>query len=172
MSRAFVRESDDSKDEPQPRPRPQLAPGLKNPITPAGAQRFRTELEALLESKRQLSGVAETVAFAEIEKQKRELETRIRVLQQILDSVVVTPPPAIGRDRVCFGAKVLVRDASGQGEAYRIVGLDETDPDHGHISWRSPLARALLSRGAGETILFQSPSGLLEFQIVSVTYDE
>ncbi len=171
MSRAFVRESDDAHQDP-PRPRPQLAPGVKNHITSAGARRLRAELDDLLEQKSRLAPGAEGPTAADLDPRRHDLEARIRALQQILDSVVVTAPPAVGRDRICFGADVLVRHAGGQQEMYRIVGFDEADPERGQISWRSPLARALLSHRAGETIGFQTPSGLEELEIISVTYGE
>jgi transcription elongation factor GreB len=50
------------------------------------------------------------------------------------------------------GATVLVRPGSAEEEAYRIVGVDEADPERGWISWISPLARARLSRRAGEKV--------------------
>ena len=62
--------------------------------------------------------------------------------------------------------------ATGEQEKYRIVGIDEADADRGHISWCSPLARALLSHRAGDTIRFRAPGGPEDLQIVSVAYDE
>ena len=171
MSRAFVRESDHSDDDP-PLNRQQLPLGIKNLITPAGAQRLQAQLEDLLETKRRLSFSKDGVISHADEPEKRKLETRIRVLQQILESIVITHPQATNRDRVCFGAKVLLRDTNGEETKYRIVGVDETDLERGHISWRSPLARALLSRSAGKLVQFQSPSGMEQLEIVSVDYDE
>jgi len=170
VSRAFVRETDGEQDEP-PRPRPHLQPGLKNHITPAGARRFQTEFDQLLERRSQLLR-AEGAVPAERSQEKREVEMRIRVLQQILDSVVVTTPPTMRRDRVCFGAKLVVQNARGEKENYKIVGLDEAEPERGHISWRSPLARALLSHCAGDTISFQAPSGPEDLRILEVSYDD
>jgi len=62
------------------------------------------------------------------------IQTRIRLLQQIVESVVVTHAPSGNRDRVCFGASVLLRHGDGQEATYRIVGIDETDLERGHIS--------------------------------------
>ena len=172
MSRAFVRESDHSDDDTPPLPRPQLPTGVQNHITPAGAQRLQAELAALLEQKRQLSVANGSLVSSQIEPRSRKLESRIRLLQQIIESVVITQPPASSRDRVCFGATVMVRHANGEEANYQIVGIDETDLDRGHISWRSPLARALLSRRTGDRVRFRSPSGDEELQIVSVSYGE
>ena len=169
MSRAFVRESDDSNDDLTPPIRSQLPPGVKNLITPEGARRFQEELEVLLERKRELS--QSSTPGSESDVQSRKLQFRIRQLQQILQSMVVTPPTAGNRDRISFGARVLVRHSNGQEQTYRIVGIDEIDLERNHISWRSPLARALLSQRADARVQFDSPVGKEELLVVSFYYD-
>jgi transcription elongation GreA/GreB family factor len=49
---------------------------------------------------------------------------------------------------------------------FRIVGIDEADPERGSISWLSPLAKALLSKRAGDRVLFRGE----ELRIVDLTY--
>jgi len=44
----------------------------------------------------------------------------------------------------------LVR-ADGRRQSFRIVGEDEADPARGTLSYVSPLARALLGKGVGDT---------------------
>jgi transcription elongation factor GreB len=53
-------------------------------------------------------------------------------------------------------------------ETYIIVGVDEIDLDRNHISWLSPLARALMSHRAGDRISFKSPAGQEQLEIVSI----
>jgi len=171
MSRAFVRESDDSNEDLHVPVRSQLPPGVKNLITPGGARRLQEELAALLEKKRELSQSPSDTQSSENEAQSRKIQLRIRQLQQIAESMVTTPPSAGSRDRVCFGASVLVRHANGQEATYRIVGIDEIDLDRNQISWRSPLARALLSQRAGNRVQFDSPSGKDELFVVSFSYE-
>lgn len=71
---------------------------------------------------------------------------------------------------VYFGAFVAVADEGGTQTTYQIVGEDEVDPDHGRISWRSPLGRALLRRQAGDTVVLTRPSGQIELTVVEVRY--
>ena len=167
MSRAFVRESDDSDNELNASPRPQLPAGIPNRITPEGASRLQDRLNGLLEEKQRLS---ENPTSTEGESQLRKLQSDIRQLQSNIESMVVTPPPTTHRDRVCFGSAVVVRDLRGGEATYRIVGIDETDFDRGYISWRSPLARALLSRRVGDRVQFDSPSGREDLVIQSISY--
>ncbi len=170
MSRAFVRESDDSDEDLNVPVRSQLPPGVKNLITPGGANRLQEELALLLEKKHQLG--QNSASSSEDQSQLRKLQARIRHLQQVIDSMVITPPPTGSPDRVFFGATVVIRHANGQEAKYRIVGIDEIDLDRNLISWRSPLARALLSQRAGNRVGFVSPEGKDEFLVVSFSYDE
>ena len=157
MSKAFTRESDDAEEIPVIRS--QLPPGTRNYVTREGADRLRQRLNELI-ARKQASSDAE----------QRKLESAIRNLQLTLNTVVVAELPA-DREKVAFGAAVTVRHANGEEETYRTVGVEEADPENGAISWLSPLARALMSRRAGEKTRFKSPAGEEELTIVKVAYD-
>jgi len=157
MSRAFVRESDEGWE--QLPPRPPLPAGVTNYITPAGAKRMEAELARLLEQKRSCAS----------EEDRRNLEARIRDLQQRLQTLVVTPAPT-SRNTVSFGASVKVRDSDGEQTTYRIVGIDEADAERDEISWRSPLARAILSHQVGDKVQFDAPAGARELEILEISY--
>ena len=158
MSKAFTRESDDAEDLPVVRQ--PLPPGVRNYITREGADRLQQRMTGLLEKKEAVAGS---------DSEKREVEAAIRTLRQILDSVVVAEIPA-DREKVAFGAKVTIRRSNGEEESYRIVGVDETDLENGAISWLSPLARALMSKRAGDKVRFRAPAGEEDLMIRSVGY--
>lgn len=164
MSKAFTRESDDSGDDEISPIRAPLPPGVTNYITPQGAERLQQRLKTLLDRKEQL-----TEKPNESESDLRKLESNIRALRQILSSVVVAQPSP-NPDKIAFGATVRIRDRRGEEETYRIVGVDEAEPENNAISWLSPLARALLSRKTGDTVQFRSPTGTQELTILSVVY--
>ena len=168
MSKAFTRESDQSGAEEIPSFRPRLPPGVRNYITREGADRLKQRLNGLLEKKQGLAAGSNEAGTAS-EAEQRKIESAIRNLQQILDSVVVAEIP-VDQEKIAFGATVVIRHGNGEEEAYRIVGVEESDPDHGSISWVSPLARALLSRRAGDKVRFRSPAGEEELTILSVRY--
>ncbi len=142
MSKAFTKEDDD-KEDPPPRPLPSvLPPGAKNYLTRDGAQRLRAELDSNPEARR------------------------------ILDSAVIVGPPSEVLDVVRFGATVTVRSLpDGETARYRIVGVDETDVARGHISWVSPVAKALLSASVGDRVKVVLPSGERELEVVEVSYE-
>jgi transcription elongation factor GreB len=66
-----------------------------------------------------------------------------------------------------------VRYVNGAGaeEVVSIVGADEVDLDRRHISWMSPLARALMKSGPGDRVVLHAPAGSEELQILEVRYE-
>ena len=169
MSKAFTRESDDeSNGEAIPPFRPHLPPGTRNYITREGADRLEQRLNDLLEKKQALATGSKEAGPAS-ETDQRKIESAIRMLRQILDSVIVAEMSA-DQEKVAFGATVMVRHGNGEEAAYHIVGVEEADPERGSISWLSPLARVLLSRRAGDKVQFQSPAGNEELTILRVHY--
>jgi len=159
MSKAFTRESDDSDNEELASSRSELPPGTRNHITREGARRLKEQLETLLSKKQAADSGAES----------KKLESAIRNLKQRLDSLVIVEPPA-DLARIAVGAVVRVRHGNGEEDTYQIVGVEESDPERGAISWISPLAKALLSRKAGEKVRFRIPAGEDELEILSVRY--
>jgi len=153
MSKAFTREDDRPEPEPPRRLASLLPPGAQNYLTRESATRFRAELDALVA-------------------QERPGSERIQELTRILESAVVVDPPSEPIDVVRFGATVTVRTLpDGEPARYRIVGVDEADVARGWISWVSPVAKALLSAGAGDRVRAVLPSGEKELEILDVNYD-
>ena len=152
MSKAFTKESDEV--ELFAPPRAPLPPGTPNYITKAGAEKIHAELAALLARKKSLS-----------ETELTKFDVRIQQLQVDIASFVVVEPSA--SDMVKFGAKVTFQRGA-ERETYSIVGVDEIDLDRNHISWLSPLARALRSRRVGDRVQFQSPGGRADLEILEI----
>jgi len=73
---------------------------------------------------------------------------------------------------VRFGATVTVEDEAGASRCYRIVGVDEADPRRGWVSWRSPLAHALMGRRAGDATTLHTPAGDEELTVIAVAYED
>lgn len=87
-------------------------------------------------------------------------------LRQLPTDAVIVPPPTEPTDQVRFGATVTVRDVEG-ATTYRIVGVDETDAAANHISWISPLAKAMLNARVGQRLRFRGE----EIEILRVAYE-
>jgi len=184
MSKAFTKPSDDEGDEPERAANAQVA-GVKNYITPAGLQRLKDELRFLLTRER--PAVTKVVAWAASngdrsenadyqynKRRLRQIDRRIRFLEKRLDAAETIDPeaPRAGKaaTRAFFGATVRYTNASGTERVVSIVGLDEVDLDRHYISWRSPLAGALMKSGAGDRVVLRAPGGTEELHILEVRY--
>jgi transcription elongation factor GreB len=168
MSKAFTKESQEGPfDEVHPEPKDLLPPGTKNYVTPEGAAALRAELERLE------GEVRSRVAAEKGTGRKQRLEALDRHIQFMRDRVanmVVVDPRSQEQDSVRFGATVTVADAEGNEKVYRIVGVDESDPAKGKISWISPVAKALISAKRGDVVTLELPDGNVELEILEIEY--
>jgi transcription elongation factor GreB len=178
MSKAFKKKPEEAATA--------LATGVKNYITPSGLQRLRDERRFLLTRER--PAVTQVVAWAASngdrsenadyqygKRRLREIDRRIRFLTKRIDAAEVVDPeaPRGGRaaTQVFFGATVRYAHATGTERVVSVVGLDEVDLDRNHISWLSPLARALMKSGPGDRVVLHAPSGREQLQILDVRYE-
>jgi len=158
---------------------------VKNYITPSGLQRLKDEHRFLLTRERPT--VTQVVAWAASngdrsenadyqygKRRLREIDRRIRFLTKRIDAAEVVDPeaprPGQAAARVFFGATVRYANAAGTERVVSVVGVDEVDLDRNHISWVSPLARALMKKGPGDRVVLHAPGGHEQLQILDVRY--
>ena len=158
---------------------------LKNYITPSGLQRLKDEHRFLLTRER--PAVTQVVAWAASngdrsenadyqygKRRLREIDRRIRFLTKRIDAAEVVDPEASRSGRalkqVFFGATVRYVNAAGTERVVSIVGADEVDLDRNYVSWLSPLARALMKSGPGDTVILRAPGGTEHLDILEVVY--
>ena len=172
------------------RPAAKAAPaevaGVKNYITPKGFQRLNDERRFLLTRER--PAVTQVVAWAASngdrsenadyqygKKRLREIDRRVRFLRKRIEAAEIVDPeaPRSGRaaTQVFFGATVRYANASGTERVVCVVGVDEVDLDRDHISWVSPLARALMKSGPGDRVVLRAPGGTEHLEILEVRYE-
>jgi transcription elongation factor GreB len=170
MSKAFTREENDGPDIPDLPPLSSaLAPGAKNYITAAGAQKLRDELHRSVEITR--PSLARSSDDPDAKRQLAKLNERIMHLEESLHSAEIVLPPEGSTEVVHFGTTVTVREGDGSEATYRIVGVDEIDIDRGWVSWLSPIAKALLNSKRGQRVRFKFPSGEETLEIVDIRYE-
>jgi transcription elongation factor GreB len=157
----------------------------KNYITPGGLLRLKDEHRFLLNRER--PAVTKVVAWAAAngdrsenadyqygKRRLRQIDGRIRFLSKRIEAAEVVDPErprsAQAAARAFFGATVRYTNAAGTERAVSIVGADEVDLDRNHISWVSPLGRALMKSAAGDSVVFESPGGTEHLTILEVSY--
>ncbi|AJG18428.1 transcription elongation factor GreB [Cupriavidus basilensis] len=182
MNKAFVKESSGDEDDDLPEGATPLPPGTKNYISAQGYQRLRDELMHLIDTAR--PEVVQIVSWAASngdrsengdyhygKKRLREIDRRIRFLTKRLEKAEVVDPSLQGdNDQIFFGATVTYADQAGEETTVTIVGTDEVDLDSNHVSWISPIARALLKAREGDTVLLRTPAGVEQIDILKVSY--
>jgi len=179
MSKAFVKDDAASPEEPDEMPAAPARQG-KNYITPEGFARLKAELKSLVEVER--PEVVKTVAWAAAlgdrsenadyiygKRRLREIDRRVRFLIKRLEAAEIVHSSGRDTDQVFFGACVRVKGA-GVERTVTIVGTDEVDPARGHVSWVSPIARALIKAREGDTVRLRTPAGEEMLEILEVTY--
>ena len=134
--------------------------------------RLRCEVTVALAAAAAEGDRSENAEYIYRKKQLREIDRRIRYLQKRLDEVQPIGPRRDNPGKVFFGAHVTLEEQDGREVAYRIVGADETDADHGWISVDSPVARALLGKAIGEQAAVCTPSGERWLRVTAVDYGE
>ena len=101
----------------------------------------------------------------------REIDRRLRFLSKRLElAKIVDSSAQMTQDQVFFGATVTLVDQEGHEQTLRIVGVDETHLGPNYISWVSPIARALIKSREGDSVTFESPSGIRTVEIIRVKY--
>jgi transcription elongation factor GreB len=160
-----------------------MADEIKNYITPGGYRRLQEELARLWKQER--PALVTTVAWAASngdrsengdyiygKRKLREIDKRIRYISKTLDKSTVVDNSGKTHQRVHFGATVTVGYENGEEREVTIVGVDELDSGDARVSWRSPLARALLTAKVGDTVTLRAPKGPEQLEIIAVRYDD
>ena len=183
MRKGFTRKP--QADEP--------ATPVKNYITPGGLQRLKDEHRFLLTRER--PAVTEVVAWAASngdrsenadyqygKRRLRQIDGRIRFLTKRIEAAEVVDPEAprtrqeragqaATKTRAFFGATIRYANAAGVSRVVSIVGTDEIDLNRNHISWVSPLGRALMKSAAGDSVVLQLPGGTEYLTVLEVCYE-
>lgn len=153
------------------------------PITPEGYERMSKELKHQkgvvrlqivrdIEEARAHGDLSENSEYDDAKERQSLCDQRIRFLESVVaaaEIIDVKKLPQTGR--VVFGTTVVVEDVdSGDERRWRIVGEPESDVDNGLISYKTPVARALIGKQEGEEVSIPTPGGTRRWEIVEVLY--
>lgn len=152
-----------------------------NYITPDGFEKLRLEYVTLLNDERPKVVVTVTWAASNGDrsenadyqygkKRLREIDKRLHFLQKRMESAEVIDPKKLKSDKIIFGATVVIEDEDGQKKTYQIVGADEFDIAKNKISWKSPVAKALLGKKVDDEVKILKPSGDETVVIVEIQF--
>lgn len=152
-----------------------------NYITPSGIEKLKAEYHELMHVER--PKVVEVVTWAAGngdrsenadyqygKKRLREIDKRVRFLTKRIEAAEIVDPSKMKSEIVRFGATVTLLDEDENEVTYQIVGEDEFDPKLKKVSWKSPIAKALLGKKLGDEVVIYKPSGEEHVSIEKVVY--
>ncbi len=152
----------------------------KNILTYAGLQKLEEELHDLKVNKRkEVAGkikeareqgdLSENAEYDAAKDEQRDIEARIEELEKILKNAEVVVEDEAETDKINIGCKVKVFDVEFDEEMeFSIVGSTEANSLKGKISNESPVGRALIGAKIGDIVSVESPSGEMEYKVLSI----
>lgn len=150
------------------------------PMTQSGYEKIQAELKHLksverpsivkeIEIARAHGDLSENAEYHAAKEKQGHVEGRIAILDDKLARAQVIDPSGQSSDAVRFGLTVDLEDAgTGEELTYTILGEEEADAANGTISISSPIARALLGKGVGDSVTVSVPKGTRELEILEI----
>ena len=157
---------------------------VRNPVTPAGYEALVRDLKHLkevsrpavvrdIEEARAHGDISENSEYEDAKERQSHIEGRIAELENMVARADVIDVTRLPRDnRVVFGTTVVLTNThTDDTRAWRIVGENETNVSKGQISYKSPLARAVIGRSVEDIVDVPTPGGAQQWIISEVRYE-
>src|SRR6202049_68904 len=154
----------------------------KNPITPEGHAKLREELLHLrsverpnvikmIATAREHGDLSENAEYHAARDRQSFIEGRVIELEDKVARAEVIDVSKLSGSSIKFGATVTLADEeTDEEQTFQIVGEDEADIKSGRLSVTSPLARALIGKGKGDSVEVATPRGAKSYEIVTVAF--
>lgn len=158
-------------------------PDEKIPMTVVGKKALDEELKRLMtverpsvvkaiEIARGHGDLSENADYSAAKERQSFIEGRIQDINGKMARAQVIDPTTIKSEKIVFGATVLLEDQdSGNRVTYKIVGVDEADVKNGKVGITSPIARALISKTAGDEVVVHAPKGQIRYDVIHIRYE-
>ena len=156
---------------------------MTTPMTVEGAAKLRAELTHLksvvrpsvtrsIAEAREHGDLRENAEYHAAKEQQGFTEGRIQEIEaKLSDAQVIDITKISLSGKIVFGCTVtLVEQGSDQEVRYKIVGEDEADVKEDTISVLSPMARAMVGKSLGDTVVVKSPDGEREYEVETVEH--
>ena len=130
----------------------------------------RTEIAEKIKTARGYGDLSENSEYDEAKNEQAKIEARIIELDTLLKNVEIITDIKGAAKTVVVGVSVKVRnEKTGKEAEYRIVGSTEADPRNGKISDECAVGKALLDKKVGEKAVAETPSGEIEYTVLSIS---
>jgi transcription elongation factor GreA len=148
-------------------------------LTAAGVQKFREELEHLkgtvrdqlakrLRAAIQQGDLSENADYTSAKEEQSFVEGRILELEMVLKDIIIIDDLPKNHETIQIGSKVTLQEKGEDVETYMLVGPQEANPINGKISFESPIGQTLINHHKGETVVINTPQGIVELIIINI----
>ena len=153
---------------------------MKTYITSEGAANLKKELEFLWSKERpkivdnvhqaaKNGDRSENGDYIYGKRKLREIDGRIRYITKQLATIQVVRKKPTDRNRIYFSAFVKLRNMENEKiMTFRLVGIDETNPEKRWINFESPLSKSLLGKSAPDIIELTTANTVTHYEILDV----
>jgi len=154
----------------------------REPMTPSGHTAMKEKLRQLKEVEMPriskeigaaiaLGDLSENAEYHAAKDRQGMVAAQIRDMEDKIARAEVIDPGKLSGTRVIFSATVTVEDLeTAERLTYQIVGEDESDIKTNKISFKSPLARALIGKEEGDEVVVNTPRGRKDYEIIKVQF--
>jgi transcription elongation factor GreA len=125
------------------------------------------EIAEQIKEARSHGDLSENSEYDEAKNEQGKLYSRMAELENILDNAVIIDESAMGKG-VGIGVKVNMI-CNGVEREYTIVGSQEANPRAGRLSDESPIGKAILGKHEGDEVKVETPSGVMNVKIITIT---
>lgn len=152
----------------------------KNILTYAGLKKLEDELEDLkvvkrseiaqkIKEAREQGDLSENAEYDAAKDEQRDIEARIEEIEKILKNAEVVVEDEVDLEKISIGCKVRILDCEYDEELeYKIVGSTEANSLKGKISNESPVGKALIGKGIGDTVEVETQAGVFAYKILEI----
>ena len=126
------------------------------------------EVAEQIKEARSFGDLSENSEYDEAKTEQGKLYSKIAEIKNLIENAEIIEDSET-TDKVGNGSVVTIRDVEfDEIETYKIVGSQEANPAAGKVSDDSPVGRALMGHGVGETVNVEAPGGTIAFEIIKI----
>ena len=119
---------------------------------------------------REHGDLSENAEYHSAKEKQSFIEGRIKELEGVISRVEVIDPTKL-KGPIKFGATVtLVDEDTDEEKTWQIVGEYEANIENGLLNMKSPIARALIGKEAGDSVEVRTPGGEKSYEVLKIEY--
>ena len=132
----------------------------------------RSKIIKAIATAREFGDLKENAEYHSAKEKQSFIEGRINQIESKLSNAEIIDITALDvRNKVIFGSTIELENITANALVkYQIVGEDEASVENGMISYKAPIARAIIGKSINDVIEFESAQGQEVYKIHKIEY--